>query len=114
LGIGYVQPPLRQPITNQSVLKHGRTTKLTEGLIVGIDEDVPVRYGGQKVNFEGQLAIAGINGPFGLPGDSGSLVVDAAGKSPVGLFFAVDIAGIGTAFANPIGAVLVRFGVEIL
>jgi hypothetical protein len=99
-GIGNVQLPPTQAANNQSVLKCGRTTNLTEGRIVGLDEDVPVRYGNQMINFEGQLAIAGVNGPFGGQGDSGALVVDTHTKNPVGLFFAVDLGGIGTAFAN--------------
>lgn len=113
-GIGYVQWPPTQPANNQSVLKCGRTTNLTEGRIVGLDEDVPVRYGSQIINFEGQLAIQGVTGPFGKQGDSGALVVDSNNKNPVGLFFAVDVGGIGTTFANYIDVVLARFSIEIL
>lgn len=115
--IGYVQSPTMQAAENQCVLKCGRTTNLTQGRIVGVDEDIPVRYaqyGSQIVNFEGQLAIAGTNGPFGRPGDSGALVVDTDTKNPVGLFFAVDLGGVGTSFANYIDPVLARFSIEIL
>lgn len=113
-GIGNVQLPPMQAAFNQSVLKCGRTTHLTEGRVVGLDEDVPVRYDNQVINFEGQLAIDGINGPFGKEGDSGALVVDSGTKNPVGLFFAVDLGGVGTAFANYIDVVLARFTIEIL
>ncbi len=114
LGIGNVQQPPLQATINQSVLKYGRTTQLTQGIVEGIDEDIPIRYGSQRLNFEGQLAIRGANGPFASVGDSGSLIVDADTRNPVGLFFAVDRAGVGTAFANHIEPVLARFGVEIL
>ncbi len=113
-GIGNVQSPTMQAAENQSVLKCGRTTNLTEGRIVGVDEDIPVRYGNQVVNFEGQLAIAGTNGSFARPGDSGALVVDTDTKNPIGLFFAVDLRGVGTSFANYINLVLARFSIEIL
>jgi hypothetical protein len=113
-GIGTVQPSPIPAFSNQSVLKCGRTTNLTEGRIVGLDEDVRVRCGTQRVQFEGQLAIDGVNGPFAKLGDSGALVVDTGSKNPVGLFFAVDQGGAGTSFANYIDAVLVRFGVEIM
>lgn len=113
-GIGNVQLPPKQAFNNQPVLKCGRTTNLTEGRIVGLDEDVRVRYGKRRVEFEGQLAIDGINGPFSKPGDSGALVVETDTKNPVGLFFAVDLGGVGTSFANYIDVVLARFGVEIL
>jgi hypothetical protein len=113
-GIGDVQLPPTQAAPNQSVLKCGRTTNLTEGRIVGLDEDVPVRYAHQRVKFEGQLAIDGVNGPFGQRGDSGALVVDSDTRNPVGLFFAAKLSGTGTAFANPIEVVLARFGIEIL
>jgi hypothetical protein len=112
--IGNVQLPTAQVVINQSVLKCGRTTNLTEGRIVGLDEDVTVRYGQQKVNFEGQLAIIGVKGPFGKEGDSGSLVLDADTKNPVGLFFAADLWDPFTGFANPIDPILERFEVEIL
>jgi hypothetical protein len=113
-GIGNIQSQPKQAFNNQPVLKCGRTTNLTEGRIVGLDEDVRVRYGKQRVQFEGQLAINGVHGPFGKPGDSGALVVETDTKSPVGLFFAVDLGGIGTSFANYIDVVLARFGAEIL
>lgn len=113
-GIGYIQPPPLQVPINHLVLKCGRTTQVTRGRIVGLDEDVPVRYGDRLVNFEGQLAIAGLDGPFASLGDSGSLVVDVDSRNPVGLFFAVDLGEEGLAFANPIQPILERFDCEIL
>lgn len=113
-GIGFIQPPPIQVRINQLVLKSGRTTDVTQGRIVGLDEDVPVRYGNRIVHFEGQLAITGVDGPFADLGDSGSLVLDVESKNPVGLFFAVDRGGVGTAFTNPIDPILERFECEII
>ena len=114
IGIGCVQQPPAQAVANERVLKHGRTTNLTEGVVVGIAEDVTVRYGTQLIDFEEQLAIIGHNGPFASLGDSGALVIGVDTKCPIGLFFAVDLQGLGTAFANPITPVLERFGIEVL
>jgi hypothetical protein len=112
--IGDVQSPPMQAAFNQRVLKHGRTTKLTEGEVVGIAEDVRVRFGSQMIEFEEQLAIQGVGQPFAHLGDSGSLVVDAHSLRAVGLLFCVDLGQGGTVFANPITTVLGRFSVEIL
>lgn len=112
-GIGNVQSQPIEPFNNQSVLKCGRTTNLTEGRIVGLDEDVRVRYGKRRIPFEGQLAITGVKGSFGKRGDSGALVVGTDTRNPIGLLFAVDEAT-GMSFANYVDVVLARFGVEIL
>lgn len=110
--IGPVQTPASTPAVHQSVRKHGRTTLHTVGVIRGLAEDVPVKYAnGRTATFEDQLAITGVGGDFARPGDSGSLVVDAVTRTPVGLLFAV---GWGTTFASRIGPVLDRFGVSIV
>jgi hypothetical protein len=110
--IGAVQAPAGTPAVHQSVRKHGRTTLHTVGVIRGLAEDVPVKYAnGRTATFEDQLAITGAGGDFGRPGDSGSLVVDAVTRTPVGLLFAV---GWGTTFASRITPVLDRFGVDII
>ncbi|MFY9618606.1 MAG: hypothetical protein WAQ99_02245 [Pyrinomonadaceae bacterium] len=114
-GIGFVQPPPLQVLVNHLVSKSGRTTQVTQGRIVGSAEDVSVNYRGcGLVNFEGQLAINGLRGPFALLGDSGSLVVDVDSRNPVGLFFAVGLRGEETALANPIQPILDRFDCEII
>jgi len=112
--LGDIQPPPMQASINQRVLKHGRTTGYTEGEVVGVAEDVNIRFGKQKILFEEQLAVKGVGGRFAALGDSGALVVDDSSKRAVGLFFSVDLGAGGTAFANRIEPVLARFGVEIL
>jgi hypothetical protein len=110
--IGPVQAPGGPPAVHQSVRKHGRTTLHTLGVVRGIAEDIPVKYAnGRTAMFEDQIAITGVGGDFARPGDSGSLVVDAVARTPVGLLFAV---GWGTTFASRVGPVLDRFGVEIV
>lgn len=109
--IGPVQQPAGSPAVFQSVRKHGRTTLHTVGVIMDVAADVKVRYGTRIAAFEDQIAIEGVGGFFGQGGDSGSLIVDAVNRTPVGLLFAV---GGGTTFANYIGPVLDRFQVEIV
>jgi|SRR5690349_3976655 len=96
----------------QSVRKHGRTTLHTVGIVTDIDADIRVWYGPlESADFVGQLAVEGFGGPFSASGDSGSLIVDAVTRRPVGLLFAE---GVGITFANQIHRVLDHFGVEIL
>ena len=59
-----------------------------------------------------QLAVSGVGAEFSSGGDSGSLVVDAVARHPVGLVFAGW--GVGTTFVNPIGRGRDRCGVEIV
>ncbi len=110
-GIGRVaQPPVTAALY-QSVRKHGRTTLHTVGVVMDLSADIRVRFGTRVASFEDQLAVIGSGGVFSSGGDSGSLVVDAVTRRPVGLLFA---GGGGTTFVNPIGPVLERFGVAIL
>ena len=72
-----------------------------------------ITFHGRPPRFKWQqLAVSGVGGQFSSGGDSGSLVVDAVTRHPVGLLFAGG--GLGTTFVNPIGPVLDRFGVEIV
>lgn len=95
------------------VMKYGRTTGQTSGMIKGVNVIVNVQYDGDNVGrFVGQLLIGG--GNFSAGGDSGSLVVLSAkganDRKPVGLLFA---GGNHFAIANPIDAILTRFDVTI-
>jgi len=112
LGIGRVQqPPILETALYQSVRKRGRTTLQTVGLVVDLSADIQVLFGTSAANFENQIAIVGIGSSFSAGGDSGSLILDAISNRAVGLLFA---GGGNLTFANPIGAVLSRFQVEIL
>jgi len=109
--IGPVVAPPMPAALYQSVRKRGRTTLQTIGIITDLAADVRVRYGTDVAQFNNQIAVTGVNGAFSAGGDSGSLVVDAVTRRPVGLLFA---GGGGTTFCNHIPNVLDRFGVRIV
>lgn len=111
LEIGYVQQPLMLASLYQSVRKRGRTTLQTVGVVMDLSADVRVNYGLRCFDFEDQLGIVGVPGPFSAAGDSGSLIVDAVTRRPMALLFAD---AIGITFANPISAILDQFGIEIV
>ncbi len=114
-GYGTPRSTTRGAYINQKVKKYGRTTGLTKGNVYVINATVDVGYSSGVARFVNQIVIQ--PGGFSAGGDSGSLiVVDGKGRDkaynnePVGLLFA------GSAFftiANPIDAVLDRFGVDI-
>lgn len=102
--IGTIALPSVPASLYQSVRKWGRTTNHTVGVIMDLAATIRVRYGTQLALFDDQLGIQGVGAaPFSAGGDSGSLIVDAVTKQPVGLLFAGG--GIMT-FANVIGDVL--------
>lgn len=114
-GYGTPKSTTAQAYPNQKVKKYGRTTGLTKGSVYVINATVDVGYSGGVARFVNQIVIQ--PGGFSAGGDSGSLiVVDGKGRDkahnnePVGLLYA------GSSFftiANPIDAVLTRFGVDI-
>jgi hypothetical protein len=93
-----------------AVKKHGRTTGLTQGIVadesydalIGMDHEDP----SVVARFVNQILInqAAAGVPFGLGGDSGSLVV-SNDNEPVGLFFAGPEHG-EYGIANPIDKVM--------
>ena len=114
-GYGAPKSSTLAPRVNLKVKKYGRTTGLTVGIITAINATVNVGYDSGTARFVNQIIIG--PGGFSAGGDSGSLIVaDGKGKTkadnrkPVGLLFA----GSSTiTVANPIDAVLDRFGVTI-
>ncbi|MFH1718117.1 MAG: MG2 domain-containing protein [Planctomycetota bacterium] len=92
------------------VQKFGRTTLLTKGDVTGLNATVLVSYGpGKTARFVKQIVIG--PGGFSDGGDSGSLIVtDDTELNPVGLLFA---GSSSVTIANPIDAVLTRFGVSV-
>ena len=113
---GYGTPKSTTTIAaiNMKVKKYGRTTGLTKGQVYAINATVNVGYGpGKAARFVNQIIIN--PGTFSAGGDSGSLIVvdakrSASDRQPVGLLFAGSQV---FTIANPIGAVLTRFGVFI-
>lgn len=109
--IGSIAPSAMDAELYQSVRKRGRTTLHTVGVVMDLAADVRVRYGNRVAQFNDQIAVNGVNGAFSAGGDSGSLVVDAVTRRPVGLLFA---AGGNTTFCNHIADVLGPFRVSIV
>lgn len=104
------------------VTKHGRTTGLTRGRIVGLSAspiDVAYTYGSIKkvVYFDDVWLIQGENNkPFSEPGDSGSLVIgiDSNGqKVALGLIFAGN-PHYGHSYMLPLNPILTKLGVELV
>ena len=101
----------KKPRYFQSVIKHGRTSGLSMGIIKDLSVDVAIPYRKGRAWFENQIGIEGIgNAPFSQRGDSGSLIVDATSKLAVGLLFAK---ANGITLANPIAPILEEFSVSI-
>lgn len=98
------------------VQKYGRTTGRTFGQVNAINVTVNVCYEARGpvrcvklATFVNQISIS--PGSFSAGGDSGSLIVtDDDHRRPVGLLFAGSSV---STLANPIGAVLGRFGVTV-
>ncbi len=89
------------------VVKFGRTTQYTRGIVRGVDVTVGVRYGGGKVGFfRNQILTTNMS----RGGDSGSLLLSSDGRA-VGLLFAGSSA---VTIHNNIHNVLIALGIEIL
>jgi hypothetical protein len=85
------------------VQKYGRTTKLTQGTVSGINATVLIQYDTGVARFVGQVVVGG---PFSDSGDSGSLIMTVSGNHPVALLFA---GSSSTTIGNPIDKVLAKF-----
>jgi hypothetical protein len=116
--VGYGKPGSSpaQAVIGMAVQKFGRTTVWTHGQVSGVNATVDICYEARGpfrcvllARFVDQIMIT--PGSFSSGGDSGSLIVtDNVAAQPVGLLFA----GSSTqTIANPIGAVLARFGVTV-
>jgi hypothetical protein len=96
-----------------TVLKNGRTTQSTVGVVTDLGVNIIVGYDPFPAGAEmrDQIAIRGINGPFSKPGDSGSLIVTVGSKQPIALLFAGSNDNRVT-FANPIATVMSVLGIN--
>lgn len=90
------------------VMKYGRTTELTVGVVDSVHASVAVGYSTGTARFVRQIIVT--PGGFSAGGDSGSLVVTSDGSNPVGLLFA---GSSSQTICNPIQAVLSRFSVTV-
>jgi hypothetical protein len=102
----------RDATRNIIVHKFGRTTSYTSGYITDTDALVQVEYDRGVMTFDGQIVIHSMDRKkFSDSGDSGSLIVEKPTGKAVGLLFA---GGTGYTLANPIGAVLKAFKVQLV
>jgi len=78
------------PSLSLAVMKNGRTTQATQGVITAIAVNgVKVTYDAGIASFNNQVIIRNIGtGPFSQGGDSGSVIVTARTRQPVALLFA--------------------------
>jgi hypothetical protein len=99
---------------SRSVVKCGRTTGFTEGVVdtIGLG-DLSVLYSHRRrALFRNVFRVTGYRGePFARVGDSGSLIVDKESGHPVGLLFAVDAIS-GAAYGCDLKAVCDHFNVK--
>lgn len=107
---------ITEAVLGMAVRKRGRTTGLTYGIVDSIDLSIKVDYGGFLATtvFRNQIGISvdeTRNTKFGIPGDSGSVVVDSQNRI-AGLYFAGDADGV-YGIANPIGLVLEALDISI-
>ncbi|MCH9652681.1 MAG: S1 family peptidase [Planctomycetes bacterium] len=108
-----IDPEPVLPKLGMTVVKNGRTTGATMGVITGIGLRTSIMYPGSGlVSFTGQIMIQGLgNNAFSMAGDSGSLITCAMTKRPVALLFAGSTANSYT-LANPIHAVMREVGIK--
>ena len=111
-GYGSLRPWSQVAALRLKDQKYGRTTGHTLGEVSGLNATIDVAYRDGSACFEGQIVITGRG--FSAGGDSGSLIVTdgllMVDRRPVGLPFAGTQT---TTLANPIVAVLERFGVHV-
>jgi Peptidase family S64 len=117
IDIGAISSTVATPVPNLPVMKSGRTTGFTTGMISSF-ADVNVQYqngcgSGKKfvVSYSDQIVIEGSG--FSAGGDSGSLIISNDGsscKQPVGLLFAGSST---TTIANPIADVINAFSPKL-
>jgi len=94
----------------EKVMKSGRTTRVTNGVVTDVSATLRVGYATGSYLFTDQMVIQGDKGAFSAGGDSGALIVDYQGNA-VGLLFA------GSPFftvANKIGNVESALNVKVL
>ncbi len=100
---------------NQPVLKSGRTSGLTRGVVTDVDFTLRIPFGSGVALFAEQVAMKGVGGqvPFSEPGDSGSVILDEETQNACGLLFAGSSVADVT-YANVLQNVLDHFHGELV
>jgi hypothetical protein len=94
-GINNYTPVLAAAVPGMRVIKSGRTTGVTTGIVAATGVNgVQINYGTRTspriATFNDTIEIVGDNGPFSAPGDSGSVIIDRDTGRPIALLFAGD------------------------
>ena len=87
LEVGQPNPALGTATVGMPITKSGRTSGLTTSTVQSVNATVDVNYGGScgVARFVNQVITGG---DLGTSGDSGSIVLETASNTPVGLYFA--------------------------
>ncbi len=104
-----------EPARDMTVVKHGRTTGLTRGVLTDVEADIRVNYDGTGAAlFINTVVIRGLppTTPFSDGGDSGSVILDDQRRACALLF--AGATGADVTFANPIQAALRRLRARLL
>ena len=110
-GIGQPSPVVGTATPGDIVVKSGRTTGVTVGTIASITMmPFSIATGCGRYTYDaGQIMITSASsGPFSVGGDSGSVILDSATLTPVGLLFAGNA---NNSLANQISAVYTALNV---
>lgn len=123
-GIGELNPkPVRNRFATKRVVKLGRTSGRTRGIVSafeldGVQIDVGTRTKPRLIIYNDQLEFVHRfrTVAFSQGGDSGSFILDAKSRRPLALLHAggVDQAGIDRTIGHFMGDVLQRLGVRIV
>jgi len=115
LGIANYTPGLKAPVPGMAVTKSGRTTGVTQGMVIATHVNgVQINYGTQAnpviAVFNDAVQIRSAQGSFSRPGDSGSVILDTQTGRGTALLFAGD--GVNT-FACSLAGACRRFRVTL-
>jgi hypothetical protein len=123
-GIGHMNPAvITDRFAVRRVTKLGRTTGVTKGVVSAFALDgVTINYGSETrpyvIEFDDQIEFVGNppQGPFSLPGDSGSFILDADTLRPYALLFAggAGVDGIDRTIASFMPDVLAQLNVRMI
>ena len=98
------------------VLKFGKASGVTRGTISSANFSPRIWYDNTRITFARQIEIEGIDGPFSINGDSGSLVYGLPGDTRtalgIGLLFAGS-AAMNVSYASPLETVLGTLKLEL-
>lgn len=106
----------------RKVIKRGRTTGVTRGVVSAFELDgVRLDYGTRRnpflVTYDNQIEIVHVRAerPFSQPGDSGSFILDQDTLQPFALLYAggPDAEGVDRRLAHFMPEVLTRLNVQL-